>query len=514
MSEPLPFAPWENRRELVGGLVRRAAPPNRTNPRRKVSRPHLLVVISSFLVVLLYVPTSSVYGYSGFTISKLSPNTTTIVLLICIVVVMTGAGIRRDLLYFAFVLCWFSMTLPAVTLYLFGAGTLFPCLVMVMPLVSIRIYDALPSTPPSSTATPHVLRADLANPGRSVNTTFSIILCLATLMVVPYLVRLPHVDWSNLLLSNVYETRATYETDASIYVGYTAFTLGRIVLPSLLVFFWHQGKRFQAALCILLIVIVYLVSGAVKSILLSAIPVFILSFGTSVSTKLRVCLSFLLVACAVAFFQVAFIPGESLALSLLRRFFFVPAQLLNQYTAYFDGSRLSPNSLSILAEYPRHGLQIWFGEVVLGSPGLIASTGVATELTVYLGILGAILSALIFPALFHFADRVHLSSRYYGLLFVFVYIYNTVFIETSLLTHGLLVLLILIWAVLPRASDAGEERGQARGQTTVESVGRHSTSSYLADLSLSRVGSAVSESSTAEADWQSRSRLILPVTPN
>jgi len=331
-----------------------------------------------------------------------------------------------------------------------------------------------------------------------MTTTFNIIFGLAALVMVPYLARLPNVDWSNLLLSNVYETRATYRTDASLYVGYTAFTLGRIVLPSLLVFFWHRGKRFQAGLCILFIAIVYLVSGAVKSILLSAIPVFILSFGGNVSTKLRLCMSALLVACAVAYFQVANMPGESLVLSLLRRFFFVPAQLLNQYTAYFDGSRLYPNLMSVLAEYPRRGLQMWFGQAVLGNADLNASTGVATEFTVYLGILGAVLSALIFPAIFYFADRMRLSSRYYGLLFVFVYIYNTVFFETSLLTHGLLVLVILIWAVLPRASGVGEQPGQERVQTTVKSGRRHSTSSCPADLALCDLGYAASESSNNE----------------
>ena len=139
----------------------------------------------------------------------------------------------------------------------------------------------------------------------------------------------------------------------------------------------------------------------------------------------------------------------------IRRVFFVPPLLFETYYSYFARrptyflhSRLS--KILGISEY-NEWIPYIIGEQVLGREGLNANVGVSVEGFVSFGAFGVLVASVVLAYIARYLNRRALSPAYFGMLFAYVYVINTSFIETLFVTHGLLFYLIFARFVIPKA---------------------------------------------------------------
>ncbi|THF80834.1 hypothetical protein [Cohnella fermenti] len=267
---------------------------------------------------------------------------------------------------------------------------------------------------------------------------------LSFILIVPFFIQYyRYINFKNLLLIDVYQTRATFRNISTTLTGYLAAPLVRIILPILIVNNIERKKWIKVAIFFLMIVYVYL-CGALKSVFIGLFALLLFYRGD----YHRKTINFLKVVSFLTLFGIL-IEGLSGNIFLLdgfvRRVFFVPPYLNNIYINYFTDNYTylshSPLGLGLVKSDLDRSLSMYVGEVVMGLEGLNANVGVFTEGYISFGIAGSIFFSLIICSIFLIIKMLNMSPKYFGIVFVYIYYLNTAFLSTLLMTHGLLFFL-------------------------------------------------------------------------
>ncbi len=132
---------------------------------------------------------------------------------------------------------------------------------------------------------------------------------------------------------------------------------------------------------------------------------------------------------------------------LVRRIFFTQAYITHAYTDFFRGAPLwfSHSFMSAYLPYP-YALEPAFeiGKVYFGSSEMRCNTGFAGDGFMNMGYAGMYLFTLLTAAMFHFISQLRLKPLFFGLSFLILYQITNTSPVTMLITHGLLVLLIMM----------------------------------------------------------------------
>ena len=270
-----------------------------------------------------------------------------------------------------------------------------------------------------------------------------LLLVLITIGILPYLLIYGrYINFSNLWLQDVYETRKAMGEVGNVYFGYTFSIFSKIMIPLFIVFSLELKKYYFTVLGILYLVLFYLF-GAHKAVYAGLILVFVfykLSYLTALRKMLKWSNILIVLSASLAYFSY-----DGLWILLFRRIHFLPGLLDVAYLDFFKNQPMywSESVLKNFIKYPfemRHTYII--GGDYFGHYEMAANNGLIADGYMNMGTFGVLINVFIISGYFMVLNNLNISSKYFGLfmLVIFAFISSSVF--TVFLTHGAFVLLL------------------------------------------------------------------------
>lgn len=277
------------------------------------------------------------------------------------------------------------------------------------------------------------------------NNKLILVVLFSCLLMIPFIIKFsPFINLKNLLLQDIYETRAIHGEISTPFYGYTYSILSKVLIPTLIVYSLVYKKYKTLLIGVISLTFLFL-CGAHKSVLLGSILLLFFYFG-NVLNKLKFFLS-LTIIIIVSFSIFYIIDNESLLpLSIVaRRAFFVPSLLDKFYFDFFENNPLywSGSIGRNFIEY-RYGKPIPYiiGEVYFNSTKMAANNGVVSDGFSNAGILGVIINGLFLGLYMSVIKCLNISHKFYGLYFLLLISIISSSLPVVLLTHGGIALLI------------------------------------------------------------------------
>ena len=273
----------------------------------------------------------------------------------------------------------------------------------------------------------------------------ALVVLFSCLLIIPFVIKfLPYINLKNLLLQDIYETRAIQAKISTPFYGYTYSILCKVLLPTLIVYSLVY-KKYKTLLIGVFSLIFLFLCGAHKSVLLGSILLLIFYFGNVVN-KLKFFLS-LTVITIVSFSVFYIIDNEfNLPLSIVaRRAFFVPSLLDSFYFDFFEDNPLywsgsiGRNFIDYVYDKP---IPYIIGEVYFSDPEMAANNGIVSDGFSNAGFLGVIINGLFLGFYMSVIKSLNISHKFYGLYFLLLISIISSSLPVVLLTHSGIALLI------------------------------------------------------------------------
>ena len=276
---------------------------------------------------------------------------------------------------------------------------------------------------------------------RNNQVPYLITVVLTILISLPFLQYLPYINLRNLLLQDIYETRAIFNSISTRTTVYLIAPLTRVLLPIVIAQSLKRKNYGFTGLFIVIYAYIYL-CGAFRSVLLGLFATALFYFGNYEKKKIWYMGLMLL---GITLSIMTFLPFVRIATNLYRRLLFVPPGMNNHYVRTFanNPTLFAHSGLTLgLLNNPYGSLPIYVGEEVLGIPGLSANVGLFVEGFVGFGYAGVLVSVAMISLIVYIFNEIKVPVEYFGVVFVFIYYLNNSLISTLLLTHGLFFMII------------------------------------------------------------------------
>ncbi len=280
-----------------------------------------------------------------------------------------------------------------------------------------------------------------------------LILVVSFLVFLPFLLECKNnLNLNVLSFTDIYDVRKENSGHFFLFSGYLFSWLSKVILPIL--FVYSMIKRNFVISFITLFILLYLfVAMAHKSIFFGIFLVVFFYFFEDYKKKTFFFLLVIIIGFAAShflYYSKGMILPESL---LVRRVFFVPA-LLN--TFYFDFFKNEPLyfSYSIFRNFVEYKHELppanLIGLNYLNSLETFANNGFISDGYMNWGLKGTVFFAIILSFIFKLFDVIKIDSRYFGVFFLAIFTTISSALFTSLLTHGILLLIFLSMFVLQK----------------------------------------------------------------
>ncbi|WP_404292788.1 oligosaccharide repeat unit polymerase [Cytobacillus kochii] len=410
---------------------------SKSNPyifNRSIKSVILLSFIYIFLLLNYYYVIADVFSYLGYTDNYFSFNKLFISLLLTIILINLSIFIKRDyykIIYsVTIILYYFGQSIN----YIYNDSAFVVLLCMTVPLIVIFIADKIDGN--------RTIKRTVIDLNDKITRIFIVALIIIT--VVPFFRYISTVNLSNLLLIDIYSTREEMRQYDRGILGYLFSPLSRVVLPFLFVYGIIKKRKLLITISLLCLISMFLLNGAVKSIFFGILCAAFFIKGTYQAKERR--FLHLILWINVVGFVSFYIFNSTIINDYIRRLFISPASLFDIYYKYFNGNYTyytHSDIYSILTgTHNNMSISRYIGEYVMGREGLNANTGIFVEGFISFGILGVIIFSLIFMMILIFLRKLNFTNSYFGIIFVYIYIINTSFFETLLITHGLMFFFI------------------------------------------------------------------------
>ncbi|MCQ2295474.1 MAG: hypothetical protein MJZ67_07455 [Bacteroidales bacterium] len=350
---------------------------------------------------------------------------------------------RRQGLYLLSLLVAALFCIPQIILFQVGKATPFGSLysVLFLMLLSTPLLQLPPCSVPQL-------------PGRLRLWAAPLLVLLAS---VPFVLTYGfHFDLSLFALSShTYDVRSQALSQGNIFTAYLLGPLTKVLLPLLLVMGLTQWCRrwWLAVLAVGLMLYLFLITPQ-KSILFSIVLVMACCLGRNCYVKSGLVLYGLLALVLVSV-GLNISTGHILAESIIvRRLFFIPALVADNYYVFFQDHPvlLSHSFLGSFFHYPYPlDPSHLIGQVMYNRTITSCNTGIMADGFMNFGHLGAILFVVLGALVLRFIDSLHCSSRYIGLVVVLLFSFLNGAFFTAMLTHGGLLLVLVMALLVPRA---------------------------------------------------------------
>lgn len=255
-----------------------------------------------------------------------------------------------------------------------------------------------------------------------------------------------YININNLLLKDVYITRAVFKKVSRKFTGYIFSPLSRVLLPVLIINKLEKKEFRLFVLYTLMLIYLYLV-GALKSVFIGLLSLIVFYKGNYIEKSYR----FIYLILFLTYFGLLYyyLTGSVFFVdAFIRRVFFVPPYLGNFFhklfidnLTYMSHSPLSFGiirpSFNIIREV---GIKYYEG----GSPNV----GIITEMIFSFGFLGVFIGAILVSFIIYIIGSLRIKPEYFGITFVYIYYIHTSLLSTLLLTHGLAFYLLIAYLYL------------------------------------------------------------------
>lgn len=280
----------------------------------------------------------------------------------------------------------------------------------------------------------------------------SLILVISFILFIPIFIKYSsQVNFQNLLLKDVYETRLHFRGVEDAYFGYLSAPLSRVVLPALLIISLIKRKAWLFLIMVFMISFIFLI-GALKSIFIGMFAAIFFFLGRRFVDKIHLLLYLFGVICLAGLTIFLINENTFLVNSFVRRVLFTPARMDNVYYTFFADhpTYWSHNPIGrLFFEYPLDkSPNFYVGEILLQKEGLNANVGLITEGYFSFGYLGVVLHSIFIGFVLLILKKIDVYPAFFGLIFVYIYYMNTSFLTTLLLTHGLISFLLFAYLFL------------------------------------------------------------------
>ena len=363
-------------------------------------------------------------------------------LAVCVFKIRHSSGFAHALAVFVSVL----FCVPSIVLYQFGNCSIFPCLysLLFVFLVSSSLLKLPSYTVPT---VPQRYRIPL-------------LAALAGMMIIPFFFVFGfNFDFSVFSMGQeIYTARAAARARSTTLTSYLFGPLTKVLLPILLVIGLSRKNWILVFLSIAALLYIFLVNPH-KSVFLSVFLIILFFFFDDYNLKsgIALCGVVLMIGASALF---TFVSGNILPESILvRRMFFVPAQLSSVYFSFFDNNHiyLSHSILHHFIEYPYNlDPPHVIGMYMYGRTNVSCNTGFIGDGFMNFGHFGALLFTIGTAAVFRFFESLRLKPEFFGVILLTLFTFlNSAFL-TSLLTHGVIFLMIVALFFLKTDKDIGE----------------------------------------------------------
>lgn len=402
----------------------------------------LLVLVYVLLIINYRFVISKYYIYQGFNQKYFSVAKLLISFSFTIVLIILYKLIKKEFYKIVYNIYLVMIFFGQSIFYIFNQSNFIIVIYMAIPLIILFILQKFDKEKNSND-----IKLKLSD-----KFTWFIFITIALLMIAPYFKNYKLINFRNLLLKDIYTTRSMQSGQLSGILGYLFSPISRVILPFIFIYSLENKKKMTIILSVVYLVMMYLLNGALKSIFFGLLAC-IFFYKGEYFQKEKYFLKYMIVGNLLSLLE-PFIMDSYFIADYMRRIFFVPAILFEAYYKYFKGqptyflhSRIS----KILGIQEFHEwIPHYIGEYVLGKKGLSANVGIFAEGFVSFGTIGVIISSIIFAYIIRYLNRRRLSPAYFGILFSYIYVINTSFIETLFITHGLLFYLIFARYVIPK----------------------------------------------------------------
>ena len=402
----------------------------------------LLFFIYYMLIINYHVVISNVFNYTGFKAEYFSyvklltsASYTSIWILLSMFI---KKSFYKTVYSIIIIIYYFGQSI----FYIYNDSSFLLVVYMSIPLAATLLADKLDKNT--------VFKRSIINLKENYTRLFFVVLVL--LFVLPFFRFYRSINLKNLFLIDIYSTRMIMRSYDKGILGYVFPPLSRVVLPFLFVYGIKNKKKMLSIMSIVSVLLLFLLNGALKSIFFGTITAIFFIKGDYPKKEMNFLKAFfyanVLGLVSYAVFK------SSLINDYMRRIIFVPASLFETYFVYFKNNLtyfFHSKTLSTLSLHEREfSISQFIGENVIGKEGLNANVGIFVEGFFSFGTIGVFMFSLFFMFILIYVRKLNFSGAYFGIFFAFLYIINTSFIETLMLTHGLLFLLVFAFLFFPK----------------------------------------------------------------
>jgi hypothetical protein len=271
------------------------------------------------------------------------------------------------------------------------------------------------------------------------------LLIISLILALPFFLHYGfELNFNNLMLIDVYETRAKQSANSNMYLNYTYSLLASVFFPIVMIKLLSKKKYILLSFFIILYLYFFLV-GAHKQLLFNLFLIFIFfNFkNKNLERNLLFVFSFFLILSIIEFlyFKTFLITNF-----FTRRVLFLPTLLDKYYFDFFETNSLfwSDSWLKFILDYPyQYGVPYVIAGTYLNDWNMSSNNGIVSDGFSQAGYLGILINAVFIGYILRYLNSNNIEFKYYGIIFIFLINILSATLSTVLITHGGLLLIIL-----------------------------------------------------------------------
>ncbi len=269
-------------------------------------------------------------------------------------------------------------------------------------------------------------------------------------MIPFFVLYFPHINFNNLLLKEIYETREQIISSVdNFYTNYTYSWFNKTLIPCLVVFCLFFKKKQELIVAIGLLVFLFL-CGAHKAVFVGLFMVLIL-YKYNYKKKANYFIKFMISVSLISLIISVVFNNNFLMVMSIRRTVFLPSLLDILYFNFFEENHLywSETFNGVFFNYPyKHPHAFIIGEKYFGTIIWNANNGVISDGFMNFGMLGVFINSILIALYFSFLNQLNISSKFFGIFFLLFFVIISSSLTTVMLTHGGILLLFVSFFIL------------------------------------------------------------------
>jgi len=273
----------------------------------------------------------------------------------------------------------------------------------------------------------------------------ALLFILLLLLLIPFIYTYgTNINLNLLVLKDIYVSRLAIRKIDTAWGQYPMYWLSKIVIPIILILSLLKRKYLISISMVLLLIFVFLVAGAHKSILFSLFILLGFYFFNDYYKKIYVFLGSILILIFIGNLFSESLPQINNL--LVRRTFLDPSLLDTQYFEYFHNKPvyLAHSILKGFIDYPYNVQPSYLiGIAYYNNPATNAGNGIISDGFLNFGMPGVFAEILLALFILAFLKSLNLNHRFFGLFFIIIYGLTATGILTNILTGGFFLIMLI-----------------------------------------------------------------------